>query len=225
MNIALAHSSILFYQVIRILLTPVTAMINFLFYGSKLPKYAAMALLPACVGVGLVSYADSLAHSSERPHQPLNMKPTSTLGITFSLFGLICSSVYTVWIAHYHSRLHLSSIQLLYNQVPICAVLLSLLSFFTDTFPAWKDVSSYQWCLLLISGGCACMIHLSTFYIINTAGPVTSTVVAQMKTCLIVGLGWVMNPGDLGGHSLLGIILALAGIMFYSLAMYRDRAR
>lgn len=129
MNIALAHSSILFYQVIRILLTSATAMINFLFYGLKLPKYAAMALLPACIGVGLVSYADSLAHNSERPHQPLSMKPTSALAITFSLFGLICSSVYTVWIAHYHSRLHLSSIQLLYKQVPFCAVLLSLLSF------------------------------------------------------------------------------------------------
>jgi solute carrier family 35 protein E3 len=73
MNIALAYSSILFYQVIRILLTPVTAIINLLFYGSRLPKYAAMALLPACVGVGLVSYADI-----ERPRQPLNMKPTSS---------------------------------------------------------------------------------------------------------------------------------------------------
>lgn len=77
----------------------------------------------------------------------------------------------------------------------------------------------------MTSGGCACMIHLSTFYIINTAGPVTSTVVAQIKTCLIVSLGWVMNPGDLGRHSLPGIILALSGIMLYSLVMYRDRTR
>jgi solute carrier family 35 protein E3 len=225
MNLALASSSILFYQVVRILLTPTTVVINLFFYNSKLPTNAILALLPACVGVVLVIYSDALSHSSKDQNQPPTMAATSDLGIIFSIAGLLCSSLYTVWIAHHVSRLQLSSVQLLFNQVPCCAALLSLLSVFTDTFPIWRDLTSQQWCLLLLSGGCACMIHLSTFIIIKAAGPVASTVVALIKTCLIVGLGWLENPGKMGWESVLGIILALSGIICYSFAMHPYGAR
>lgn len=224
-NIALAHSSILFYQIFRILLTPATAILNLFVYGSKLPKIASLALLPACVGVGLVAYSDALAPRSQNLRQPPTARATSNIGIVFSIAGLLCSSLYTVWVAHYHSRLQLSSIQLLYNQVPLCALLLSVISFITDDFPVWRDLTSQQWCLLLLSGGFACMIHLSTFFIINATGPVTSTVVAQIKSCLIVGLGWIEDPRRVGTESVLGIFLALSGIVCYSFVMHRDKAR
>lgn len=68
------------------------------------------------------------------------------------------------------------------------------------------------------------MIHLSSFVIINAAGPVTSTVVAQIKTCLIVGLGWISSPANVGVESVLGIFLALLGIISYSYAVHRERA-
>lgn len=225
MNLALAHSSILFYQIVRILLTPFTALMNFFLYGSKLQRNAVLALIPACVGVGMVTYADALAQSSKHSHQPsITMKQSSSLGMIFAFTGVLFSSLYTVWIAHCHSRLQLSSIQLLYNQAPVCAVLLSFLSFFTDTFPVWREVTFHQWCLLFLSGGCASMIHLSSFVIINAAGPVTSTVVAQIKTCLIVGLGWISSPANVGVESVLGIFLALLGIISYSYAVHRERA-
>lgn len=225
MNLALAHSSILFYQIVRILLTPFTAIMNLFFYGSKLPRNAVLALIPACAGVGMVFYSDALAQSSRHSHQPsFTMKQYSSFGMIFAFTGVLCSSLYTVWIAHCHSRLHLSSLQLLYNQAPFCAMLLSLLSIFTDTFPAWGEITFHQWGLLLLSGGCACMVHLSSFFIINAAGPVTSTVVAQIKTCLIVALGWIKSPNNVGMESVLGIFSALLGIMSYSFAMHRERA-
>lgn len=224
-NIALAHSSILFYQVFRILLTPATAVLNLFVYDSKLPKIAALALLPTCAGVCLVAYSESLARSSNNPREPPTTRATSNLGIIFSIVGLLCSSLYTVWIAHYHSRLQLSSIQLLYNQVPLCALFLSPISLITDEFPDWRGITSHQWCLLLASGGCACMIHLSTFFIIDATGPVTSTVVAQIKSCMIVGLGWIEDSHKVGKESVFGIFLALSGITCYSLVMHRDRAR
>jgi solute carrier family 35 protein E3 len=222
LNLSLAYSSIICYQIIRILLTPLTAAINFSFYGSRLPLNAVLALIPACVGVGLVSYFDSFprASTSTAPHSN-STKPTTAIGIIFAFSGVVCSSIYTVWISHYHSRLKMSSIQLLYNQVPFGALFLAFVSLFTDIFPVWSTVPFHQWCLLLLSGGCACMVNLSLFFIIGDAGPVSSTVVGHLKTCLIVGLGWAKSQKQVGRESILGIFLALLGIILYSRVMYR----
>ncbi|GJN66669.1 hypothetical protein PLICBS_000688 [Purpureocillium lilacinum] len=54
-NLSLAYSSITFYQVARILLTPTVAVMNYVLHGSKLPWLAIAALIPACLGVGMVS--------------------------------------------------------------------------------------------------------------------------------------------------------------------------
>lgn len=63
------------------------------------------------------------------------------------------------------------------------------------------------------SGMLACLINLSQFLIINEAGPVSSTVVGHSKTCLIVAGGWIHSRKSLSDGSLVGILLALGGIV------------
>ncbi|KAL2122931.1 hypothetical protein VTJ04DRAFT_3386 [Mycothermus thermophilus] len=131
-NLSLAFSTVTFYQIARILLTPTVAALNYLLYGSVLPRRAVLALVPACVGVGLVSYYDSLP--SARAGK--GVQTTAPLGILFALAGTVFSSLYTVWIAAYHRRLRLSSMQLLFNQAPVSAFLLLYVIPFLDTWPA-----------------------------------------------------------------------------------------
>jgi solute carrier family 35 protein E3 len=54
-NISLAFSSVTFYQLARILLTPTVAFMSYILYGATLPRRAVVSLLPVCFGVGLVS--------------------------------------------------------------------------------------------------------------------------------------------------------------------------
>ena len=54
---------------------------------------------------------------------------------------------------------------------------------------------------------------MSQFFIVNGAGPVASTVVGHLKTCLIVSLGWVVNGRSVSDRSILGILVALGGII------------
>lgn len=61
----------------------------------------------------------------------------------------------------------------------------------------------------------ACLINLSQFLIINEAGPVSSTVVGHSKTCLIVAGGWIHSRRALSDGSLVGILMALGGIIAY----------
>ena len=206
-NLSLAFSSVTFYQVARILLTPVVAIMNYILYGSKLPRNAIIALIPACLGVGMVSYYDSL------PSDNANVKTTSSLGVVFAFTGIFASSLYTIWIASYHRKLQMSSMQLLFNQAPVSAIMLLYIIPFLDTFPDWATVPVSRWLMIVVSGLFASLINISQFFIVAQTGPVSSTVVGHVKTCTIVALGWMTSGRAIGDKSIVGVLTAIGGII------------
>ena len=143
-NLSLAFSTVTFYQVARILLTPMVALMNYVLYKSTLPRNAIYALIPACLGVGMVSYYDSL------PTKDANVKTTSGLGVIFAFSGIFASSLYTVWISSYHKKLQMNSMQLLFNQAPLAAFMLLYVIPFVDTFPVWTEVPVNRWIMILM---------------------------------------------------------------------------
>ncbi|THC91783.1 hypothetical protein EYZ11_008761 [Aspergillus tanneri] len=192
-NLGLANSSVMFYQLARLLLTPVTALFNYILYGVRIPRAAIAPLVLLCSGVGIVSYYDSIPKDDGKTS-------TSVWGIIFSLSGVGASAIYTVWIGYYHKKLEMSSMQLLLNQAPISAGLLLITIPWIETPP---------------SGVFACLVNLSGFYIIDAAGPVSSTVIGQLKTCVIVGLGWATNSHIVMRQSMVGVVFALFGMGLY----------
>ncbi|TAQ88308.1 hypothetical protein B7494_g3394 [Chlorociboria aeruginascens] len=217
-NLSLAFSTVTFYQVARILLTPTVAIMNFILYKSVLPQNAVFALVPACLGVGMVSYYDSL------PNENTNIKTTSSLGVIFAFSGILASSLYTVWISSYGKRLKLNSMQLLYNQAPMASFMLLYVIPFVDTFPVWTAVPKNRWALIILSGFFASLINMSQFFIIAQTGPVSSTVVGHVKTCSIVALGWVTSGRAVGDNAIIGVFIALGGIITYSIIMLKHQA-
>lgn len=197
-NLSLAYSSITFYQIARILLTPFVAFINLFFYGISIPKYAALSLIPVCLGVGIVSYYDTRGS----PEQ--DAKVTTIPGVIFAFTGVIASSVYTVWIGTYHRKLNMSSMQLLFNQAPISSFMLLFFIPLMDTSPALGDTPVNRWLLIGLSGVFASLINLSQFFVIAGAGAVSSTVIGHGKTCSIVILGWIYSGRSISDKSLLG---------------------
>jgi solute carrier family 35, member E3 len=63
------------------------------------------------------------------------------------------------------------------------------------------------------SGFLSTLVNTSQFFIIDSTGAVSSTVVGHLKTCLIVALGWVVAQKSVGSESVMGIFLALVGIV------------
>lgn len=206
-NLSLAFSSVTFYQLVRILLTPGTAALNYLFYNTKISMAAGLAIIPICAGVGLTTYYDALSVTSERT--------TSIYGVVFALAGVTVSCVYTIWIGTFAKKYQVSSMQLLYNQAPWSVLLLLICVPFSDTIPVFSEVSNNAWILVLMSGAFAILINISQFFIIHGTSALTSTIVGHMKTCSIVSLGWVFG-GKMSNMSLLGVIIALSGIFTYS---------
>ncbi|SPO02769.1 related to integral membrane protein [Cephalotrichum gorgonifer] len=212
-NLSLAFSSVTFYQLARILLTPTVALMNFVLYRATLPRAAVYTLIPVCLGVGLVSYYDSL------PAENAEVKTTSPLGIFFAFSGVFASSLYTVWIGSYHRKLEMNSMQLLFNQAPWSAFILLYVIPFVDNFPDVSHVPVSRWLMILLSGVFASVINISQFFIIAQTGAVSSTVVGHLKTCTIVGLGWFVSGRPIGDKSIIGVITAIGGITMYYVVM------
>jgi len=143
-NCSLAFSSVTFYQVARILLTPFVALIDYFAYQKSIPRMAAYTLVPACVGVGIVSYYESM------PQDGSVAKKTTFLGVFFAFTGTLASSIYTVWIKVSLERLEMNSMQLLFNQAPYGAMILLYIVPFADTFPHWSEVPVGKWALILM---------------------------------------------------------------------------
>jgi solute carrier family 35, member E3 len=143
-NLSLAYSSVTFYQLARILLTPVVALLNYVLYGLKIPRAAGWTLLPVCIGVAVVSYYDSL------PSGDAKVKTTSFWGAFFAISGVFASSLYTVWIGYYHKKLQMSSMQLLLNQAPVGGLLLLYAVPWIDTAPDFDSVPLSMWTLIFM---------------------------------------------------------------------------
>lgn len=63
------------------------------------------------------------------------------------------------------------------------------------------------------SGLFAALINISQFFIIAQTGPVSSTVVGHLKTCTIIALGWATSGRAIGDKSILGVLVAVGGII------------
>lgn len=216
-NFSLAYSSIPFYQICRVLLTPTVAALNFFLYQKTLPRTAVLALLPICAGVGMATYFNARAREGD------DAQTTSLPGVVFAFGGVLSSAVYTVWVGVYHAKFGMNSMQLLSNQAPIGSALLLYIIPWTDSFPVFHEVPLNGWMLVLLSGLCACVINISQFYIINEAGAVSSTVVGHVKTVSIVTLGWVVGGNTAADGSVVGFLLAIVGIITYTTIMLKHK--
>ncbi|KAI7306279.1 TPT-domain-containing protein [Hortaea werneckii] len=209
-NASLAFSSIQFYQVARVLTTPCVALLEYIVLGKKITVRASLTLMPVCVGVGIVSYFDTSAKASS------TSRATSPLGVFFAFISLFATATYSVWIKKYHQTTGCESAQLLLNQAPVSVLVMLYIIPFSDDVTVWRSVSASTWSIILLSGVLACLLHISQFNIINRASPIASTVVGHAKTCLIIAIGWVYSGKALADGSMVGIVLAVGGIIAYS---------
>ena len=212
-NLSLAFSTVTVYQLCRVLLTPMTAVINYVFYQQTIPRVAALVLIPVCAGVGITSYYDVQPAASDK------VQTTSSIGIFFALSGVCASAAYTVLIGAYHKKLQMSSSQLLFNQAPIASVMLVFAVPVMDRIPVLADVPMSRWLMILMSGGFASLINISQFFIVQSSGPVTSTVVGHLKTISIVSIGWAVSGRGVTDRSALGVLMTVGGIVGYVVSL------
>lgn len=133
-NLSLAYSSVIFHQLVRLLLTPATALLSFLLYRTTIPRASIIPLMLLCGGVGIVFYFDSVSTTNRSVG-------TSLEGIIFAFSGVLASALYTALVGSYQKKLQVGSMQLLLNQAPVSAGLLLCMAPFIDTPPTHAALS------------------------------------------------------------------------------------
>ena len=162
-NLSLTYSSITFFQLARILLTPAVAAINFLCYRKSIPRLAALTLVPICVGVGLISYYEPGTSSVGE----IAVEAVSVLSVGLALASVLVGAVYTVWIGAYQKRFEINAFQLLYNQAPMGGVLLLLITPWTDTFPALDAVPLSRVLVILLVNESSSILGYDSLLIVS----------------------------------------------------------
>lgn len=71
-------------------------------------------------------------------------------------------------------------------------------------------------CLISVS------VNFSTFLVIGKTSPVTYQVLGHLKTCLVLAFGYVLLHEPFSWRNILGILIALIGMVLYSYFFTRE---
>ena len=71
-------------------------------------------------------------------------------------------------------------------------------------------------CLISVS------VNFSTFLVIGKTSPVTYQVLGHLKTCLVLAFGYILLHDPFSWRNILGILIALMGMILYSYYCTRE---
>jgi solute carrier family 35 protein E3 len=118
-------------------------------------------------------------------------------------------------------KFKVSSTQLLYQSCPYQAITLFVTGPFLDGLLTNQNVFAFKYtsqvvffivlsCLISVS------VNFSTFLVIGKTSPVTYQVLGHLKTCLVLAFGYVLLRDPFDWRNILGILVAVIGMVVYS---------
>ena len=201
-NLSLVYNTVGFYQLMKVLTTPMIVTIQTVFYGETFPMNIKLSLALTCVGVTIASVSDPEANF---------------IGTLVALSALLVTSMYQIWVGTKQKELGCNSYQLLYYHAPLTAlILLPIIPLFDDlsTLKAWSNNETIT--TILISSVLALLVNLSIFLVIGKTSPVTYNVLGHFKLTVILTGGFVIFGQQPDIKVITGILITLAGIFWYT---------
>jgi len=205
-NLSLQYNSVGVYQLMKVLTTPVIAVVQTLFYDAPLDNRLKISLIPVCVGVGLATVND------------LELNP---IGLTYAVLGLFSTSFYQIWVKTRQQDLGLNSYQLLYYQAPLSAVVVLCLVPVFDQIYGSEGLLEYSYSIpalfdISLTAVLAFCVNISIYLVIGNTSPISYNVLGHFKLCVILLSGWLFFNEDMNPKKLFGTFLAFTGVVAYT---------
>eukprot|EP00759_Apiculatamorpha_spiralis_P040539 PhF_6_TR39083/c0_g1_i1/m.58489/K15285/SLC35E3; solute carrier family 35, member E3 len=182
--------------------TPVIVVIQTMFHGETFPTNIKSSLAITCVGVGLSSATDV----------GLNF-----WGAVVAAIAVLVTSQYQIWVGTMQKELDCNSMQLLYYQAPISALMLIPCIPMLDNISKLTEIPSpAAMAVIFLSCILAFAVNISIFLVIGKTSPVTYNVLGHFKLTLILALGFVLFEYPLEPLNLAGIFITLSGVIWYT---------
>ncbi|XP_020103645.1 uncharacterized membrane protein At1g06890-like isoform X2 [Ananas comosus] len=206
LNLSLGFNSVGFYQMTKLAIIPCTVLLETLFFRKKFSRSIQLSLTILLFGVGIATVTDL----------QLNI-----LGSILSLLAVVTTCIAQIMTNTIQKKFKVSSTQLLYQSCPYQALTLFIIGPFLDGFLTDRNVFAFQYTpLVLLFIVLSCLIsvsvNFSTFLVIGKTSPVTYQVLGHLKTCLVLAFGYVLLHDPFSWRNILGILIALIGMISYS---------
>ncbi|KAL8206001.1 hypothetical protein R6Q57_009552 [Mikania cordata] len=212
LNLSLGFNSVGFYQMTKLAIIPCTVLLETLFFSKQFSKKIRFSLMILLLGVGIATVTDL----------QLNL-----MGSVLSLLAVVTTCVAQIMTNTIQKKFKVSSTQLLYQSCPYQALTLFILGPFLDALLTNQNVFAFKYtpqvlAFIVLSCLISVSVNFSTFLVIGKTSPVTYQVLGHLKTCLVLAFGYVLLHDPVSWRNILGILIAVIGMLLYSYFCTRD---
>ncbi|XP_023902946.2 UDP-rhamnose/UDP-galactose transporter 2 [Quercus suber] len=209
MNFSLMLNTVGFYQISKLSMIPVVCVMEWILHGKHYSKEVKMAVTVVVVGVGICTVTD------------LNV---NAKGFLCACVAILSTSFQQISIGSLQKRYSVSSFELLSKTAPIQALSLLILGPVIDYYLTGKLLSNYKlssgaFFFILLSCSLAVVCNVSQYLCIGRFSAVSFQVLGHMKTVCVLTLGWLLFDSELTLKNILGVVLAVVGMVVYSSAV------
>eukprot|EP00879_Flechtneria_rotunda_P023139 GHRR01024464.1.p1 GENE.GHRR01024464.1~~GHRR01024464.1.p1 ORF type:complete len:357 (+),score=120.74 GHRR01024464.1:99-1073(+) len=213
-NFSIQINTVGFYQISKILITPVVVVVEYLAYNKTVSHQKLLAITLLMFGITVATVSDKQVSSNP-------------LGILVAGAAVLSSALYQVWAGSKQKELGVNGNQLLHQVAPMAVLLLGILIPLIEPLglkdPKFGTVLGYSFskgaiAWILLSSCLGLVVTLSTYLFIGVTSPLTYNVVGHFKTVFIVTSGVVFFGDVITTKKLVGLICAMAGIVWYTSA-------
>ncbi|CAA3028581.1 uncharacterized membrane At1g06890 [Olea europaea subsp. europaea] len=190
----------------KLAIIPCTVLLETIFFRKIFSRNVQLSLTILLVGVGIATVTDL----------QLNF-----LGSILSLFAVLTTCIAQIMTNTIQKKFKVSSTQLLYQSCPYQAITLFITGPFLDGFLTNQNVFAFNYtpqvlAFIVLSCLISVSVNFSTFLVIGKTSPVTYQVLGHLKTCLVLAFGYVLLHDPFSWRNLLGILVAIVGMVLYS---------
>ncbi|KAK5838204.1 hypothetical protein PVK06_006931 [Gossypium arboreum] len=213
MNLSLMLNSVGFYQISKLSMIPVVCVMEWILHSKHYSDKVKISVLVVVVGVGVCTVTDVKVNAQ---------------GFICACVAVLSTSLQQISIGSLQKKYSIGSFELLSQTAPIQALSLLLFGPFVDYYLTGKLLASYKFSsaaffFILLSCSLAVFCNISQYLCIGRFSATSFQVLGHMKTVCVLILGWLLFDSELTLKNILGMAIAILGMVVYSWAVEADK--
>ncbi|KAE8672747.1 UDP-galactose transporter 2 [Hibiscus syriacus] len=213
MNLSLMLNSVGFYQISKLSMIPVVCVMEWILHSKHYSDKVKISVMVVVVGVGVCTVTDVKVNAQ---------------GFICACVAVLSTSLQQISIGSLQKKYSIGSFELLSQTAPIQALSLLLFGPFVDYYLTGKLLASYKFSsfalfFILLSCLLAVFCNISQYLCIGRFSATSFQVLGHMKTVCVLILGWLLFDSELTLKNILGMAVAILGMVVYSWAVEADK--
>ncbi|OVA09300.1 Triose-phosphate transporter domain [Macleaya cordata] len=213
MNLSLMLNSVGFYQISKLSMIPVVCVMEWILHSKHYSREVKMSVLVVVVGVGVCTVTDVKVNAK---------------GFICACVAVLSTSLQQISIGSLQKKYSIGSFELLSKTAPIQALSLLVFGPFIDYYLNGQFIANYKLSpgvifFILLSCSLAVFCNVSQYLCIGRFSATSFQVLGHMKTVCVLTLGWILFDSELTLKNILGMAVAVLGMVIYSWAVELEK--